>query len=241
VAQRRMISKKIIETDKFIDMPSTARLLYYDLLLRADDEGFVGHPRAVTRLTGASNDDLTLLIAKQYLVPFETGICVIKEWKVHNYIQNDRFTATSHAEERAMLTVDNGVYVEKTDPKNVSILDTQVRLGKVSIEKKKNGHGPLDHDSLFVNIWDVYPRKEGKKEAFKHFKKSIKSIDDMYMIWAALANYVEGMENQGTEKQYYMKGKTWFNNWEDYIDHDPGEYVSEEDELNKFRKELGLK
>lgn len=105
MAERRMFSKKIIDSDPFLDMPATARLLYYDLSMRADDDGFVNSPRKIIRMTGASEDDLRVLIAKQYVIPFESGVVVIKHWKIHNYIQSDRYKETMYLDEKALLSV----------------------------------------------------------------------------------------------------------------------------------------
>lgn len=132
MAERRMFAKTIIDSDAFIDMPVTARLLYYDLAMRADDDGFINSPKKIMRMVGASQDDLTILIAKKFIIPFETGIVVIKHWRIHNYIQKDRYKPTEYAEEKALLTIkDNGAYTLDTECiQDVSTLDTQDRLGK---------------------------------------------------------------------------------------------------------------
>ena len=104
MAERRMISKKVVDTDLFLDMPVSTRLLYYDLSVRADDDGFVASPKRITRMVGCSEDDLKLLVAKGYLIPFESGVCVIRDWKVHNYIPKDRYHETDYREEKSMLT-----------------------------------------------------------------------------------------------------------------------------------------
>ena len=143
-----MFAKTIIDSDSFLDMPVTARLLYYDLAMRADDDGFVNNPKKIMRVVGASQDDLTLLCVKKFVIPFESGIVVIKHWKIHNYIQRDRYKPTKYEDERARLTVnDNGAYslnseciqnVSKMDTtciQNGYNMDTQVRLGKDRLGK----------------------------------------------------------------------------------------------------------
>ena len=111
MAERRMFSKTIIESDLFLDMPMSARLLYYELGMRGDDDGFVDSPKKVTRMIGASDDDLKLLAAKGYIIPFASGIVVIVHWRTHNYIRNDRYKETQHLIEKHMLTVGkNGNY-----------------------------------------------------------------------------------------------------------------------------------
>lgn len=103
MAERRMFAKTIIDSDTFIDMPATARLLYYDLSMRADDDGFVNSPKKIVRMTGASIDDLKLLAENQFIIPFQNGVVVIKHWKIHNYIRNDRYKPTVYQNEKNML------------------------------------------------------------------------------------------------------------------------------------------
>ena len=115
MVERRMFAKSIIDSDSFIDMPTSSRLLYYDLSMRADDDGFVNSPKKIMRMTGASDDDLKLLVAKKFLIPFESGVVVIKHWKIHNYIRNDRYKGTIHLEEKALLsTTENKEYTLDT-------------------------------------------------------------------------------------------------------------------------------
>lgn len=141
MAERRMFAKTIIDSDAFVDMPMSARCLYYDLSMRADDDGFVNNPKKVQRSIGASEDDLKLLMAKNFIIPFESGVIVIKHWRIHNYIRNDRYKQTVYQEEMELLDLkDNGSYTLKTNKNNLGIpddnqMETQYRLGKVSIGK----------------------------------------------------------------------------------------------------------
>lgn len=137
MAKRRMFSMDIIDTDNFLDMPATTQLLYFHLSMRADDDGFVSSPKGIIKLIGASEDDMKLLIGKQFAIRFDSGICVIKHWKIHNYIQKDRYRETIYQEEKLMMKEDiNGAYLLDTECiQNVSKMDTQVRLGKDSLGK----------------------------------------------------------------------------------------------------------
>ncbi|MCD5256761.1 phage protein [Pediococcus pentosaceus] len=144
MAQRRMLSKQITETDIFMDMPLSAQALYLHLIMNADDDGFIGNARTILRMVGASNDDLKLLIAKQFILSFDDGITVVKDWRIHNYIQKDRYHRTMYKEHLEELEVnDNGAYI-KGNPmyteciQDVSKMDTQVRLGKVRLGKDSN-------------------------------------------------------------------------------------------------------
>lgn len=127
MAQRRMFSLKIVDTDQFLDMPISTRLLYYDLAMRADDDGFIASPKKITKIVGCGDDDLKLLTAKQFIIPFQSGVCVIKDWRIHNYIQKDRYQPTQYQEEASALQIDkNGAYTPRIQ--DVSKMDTQVRL-----------------------------------------------------------------------------------------------------------------
>lgn len=163
MAQRRMFSLKIIDTDNFLSMPISTRLLYYDLSMRADDDGFVDSPKKIMKIVGATDDDFKVLCAKQYIFPFETGVCVIKDWKIHNYIQNDRYQGTHYTDEKKMLSIDDkGAYTKCIQ--NVSTLDTQVRLGKDRIGKVKEYIIITDceHIKLTQDQYDILITNYGK-------------------------------------------------------------------------------
>jgi hypothetical protein len=126
-----MFSKTIIDSDAFLDMPMSSQALYFHLAMRADDDGFINNPKRVMRTVGANQNDLDVLAGKRYILGFESGVIVIKHWKIHNYIQRDRYKPTVYLEEKEMITIKgNKAYTE---------MDTEciqdVRLGKVSIDK----------------------------------------------------------------------------------------------------------
>ncbi|MDF2543450.1 MAG: Uncharacterized protein K0S47_3168 [Herbinix sp.] len=138
MAERRMFAKTIIDSDAFLEMPQSSQLLYFHLSMRADDDGFINKPKTIMRMVGCKDDDLRILISKRFIIPFDTGIVVIKHWKIHNYIQNDRYNETKYKEEKALLSLDeNKAYKLESNEciQNVSTMDTQVRLGKDSIDK----------------------------------------------------------------------------------------------------------
>lgn len=137
MAQRRMLSKQITETDMFMDMPLSAQALYLHLIMNADDDGFIGNAKTILRMVGGSNDDLKLLIAKQFIITFDDGITVIRDWRIHNYIQKDRYHKTIYGNHLSELSTDsNGSYSkENVCIQDVSKMDTQVRLGKVRLGK----------------------------------------------------------------------------------------------------------
>ena len=147
MAERRMFAKTIIDSDAFLDMPVTARLLYYDLSMRADDDGFVNSPKKIMRIIGASQDDLAILCARKFIIPFDTGVVVIKHWRIHNYIRKDTYNETKYKDEKALLELDeNNAYrlpeFPSTErPRIVNDSLTQDRLGKDRLDKESSAKG----------------------------------------------------------------------------------------------------
>lgn len=149
MAERRMFSKTIIDSDMFLDMPLSTQALYFHLSMRADDEGFINNPKKIQRMIGASDDDMKVLIAKQFIIPFDSGIVVIKHWRIHNYIQKDRFKPTIYENEKSYITEKNGIYdlnkisnVSEMYPtciQNGYQMDTQDRIGKDRLDKDNIG------------------------------------------------------------------------------------------------------
>ncbi len=143
-AERRMFCKKITESDAFLDMPLSSQALYFHLNMAADDDGFVNNPKKIVRSIGASEDDYKLLIAKRFIVTFESGVIVIKHWKMHNYIQSDRYKPTDYVEEKAMLGIKSNKAYTLDKSKDVYGMDTKciqdVSVGKVRIGKVSKGN-----------------------------------------------------------------------------------------------------
>lgn len=141
MANRRMISKDVIDTDDFLDMSLSTQALYLHLLLKADDDGFVQNPKRIMRMIGANDDEMKVLVSKKYIIPFDTGVCVIKHWRVHNYIQSDRYKETACKEEKEQLEKNkNGEYSLKPE------MDTQC-IQNVSTGKDRLGKGSIGEDS----------------------------------------------------------------------------------------------
>ena len=158
MAERRMFAKKIIDSDAFLDMPLSTQSLYFHLSMRADDEGFINNPKRIQRMIGASDDDCKLLIAKGFILVFETGVIVIKHWKIHNYIQKDRFKPTICSEEKKeIVTEEDGTYTQCT--RNGYALDTQVRIGKVSIGKVSSIEPPKGVEKIPPDMEESKPLK----------------------------------------------------------------------------------
>lgn len=142
MAERRMFAKTIIDSDAFLDMPLSTQVLYFHLSMRADDDGFINNPKKIQRMIGCADDDLRLLLAKNFIIPFESGVCVIKHWKIHNYIRNDRYKPTVYSEEMARLSCkENGAYtigIPGGIPNGYQ-METQDRLGKDRLGQDRIG------------------------------------------------------------------------------------------------------
>lgn len=154
MAERRMMSKKITDTDAFLEMPLSSQALYLHYIQNADDDGFVGNPISIMRKIGANKNDYDLLIAKRFVIVFESGICVIKHWRIHNYIQNDRYTPTTYIDEKSMLKLEEN----KSYTLNVSNLDTQISIDKNRLVK----------DSVNEDIYIEAPDEPDKPIKHKH-------------------------------------------------------------------------
>lgn len=257
MAERRMFAKTIIDSDAFLDMPLSTQSLYFHLSMRADDDGFVNKPKRIQRMIGASEDDLKLLIVKRFLIPFESGIVVIKHWKIHNYIQNDRYKETAYLEEKSRLTVKKN----KAYSANVSTmdtewiqdgysLDTQVRLGKNSIVKVIDNNSSSTADAVegecentftstvtskptskyssdFEEFWSRYPRHQDKGNAFKKYKARLKEGYTVDQLINAATNYTAECQRERRESKYIKMGSTFLADTHPFEDYIEGVPASE--------------
>jgi len=135
MAEKRMFAKTIVLSDAFLDMPASTRCLYFTLSMLADDDGFVNSPRSIMRQSGATDDDMKLLIAKKFVLVFDSGVIVIKHWRMNNYLQSDRYHETKYLEEKATLTLDkNGAY-HRSDSMYTESEYTENSIDKISKDK----------------------------------------------------------------------------------------------------------
>lgn len=185
MAERRMFAKTIIDSDAFLDMPLSTQALYFHLSMRADDDGFINNAKKIQRLLGCADDDFKILLSKNFVIPFETGVCVIKHWKIHNLIQKDRYKPSVYNEEKDKLSIkNNNVYTMDTECiQDVSKLEPQVRLGEVSLVEPSRVKPSreialvVSHD--FETFWHTYPKKVGKDAALKSWNKAKPFLDDV--------------------------------------------------------------
>ena len=234
MAERRMMSKSIIKSDTFLDMPATTQNLYFHMLLDADDDGFINAPKSIMRMIGAKDDDMKVLSAKQFVIPFESGVVVIKDWKIHNYIQNDRYKPSTLPERDLLNIQKDKTYTLKSD---VSRMDTEciqtvsigkdrlgkVRLGKDRIGKDRIGKVSIDtlchvsHDDVDKSHFEIIEYlnlKTGSKfkPTTKPYVQAIRSrlkegytVDDFKTVIDKKCR-----EWKGTKLEKYLTPKTLF-------------------------------
>lgn len=221
MAERRMMAKSIIDTDAFMDMPMSTQCLYFHLLLRADDEGFLKNARLIMRMTGCKDDDMKLLIAKQYVIPFDTGVIVIRHWKIHNYIQKDRFTPTSCSTERKLLDIKkdksytpadgcihDGYTLDTSRIHDVSKVLPQVRLGKDRVSL-----GQREDSTVIYRESSPLKISEEVKNAFLSFSGST-NLNDMKLLSELEETHgkdrvleaIGVAEKRGSRRLSYVKG-----------------------------------
>lgn len=173
-----MINKRITASDTFLDMPLSAQALYFHLNTIADDDGFIENPNSLKRMIGASNDDLKILIAKQYILPFESGVVVVKHWLIHNYIRKDRYNGTLFVEEKKKLQINTdktysyneGIpLVDQPTTNGIPMVDTgKDRIGKDRIGKDNNHNTKQDE-----NILESSPQDE----------QATSSLSSLFEFW----------------------------------------------------------
>lgn len=206
-----MFAKSITNSDEFIDMPDSAQNLYFHLSMNADDDGFVNNWKNIMRMTGHKEDDMKILIAKQYIIPFDSGVIVIRHWRINNYLRGDRYTETQCKAEKLQLQVDeNLVYQLATSGIPGGIPGGIPRLGKVRLGKDIPPITPQgdecvdDTSSQIRQIVDYLNEKTGcsYKASTDDTRKKIK------------ARLNEGFAAEDFEKVIDSKVADWGNNFE---------------------------
>ncbi len=260
MARKRMLSALIIDSDAFLDMPLSAQALYMHLNMRADDDGFVGNPKRIQQYIGASSDDLKLLLAKRFILAFENGVIVIKHWKMHNTIQKDRYTPTAYQDELSRLVLnENNSYsdnVYKMETKCIHNVSTGLGIGidkgkDIDIEKNNktlcashpkddDGFYPPeeDADSLFEELWKMYPNKKGKGSVSKTKKKELLKVGREQMI-RCIERYIhdhDELKRSGKFCPEWKNGSTFFNSG--YVDYLDENYESADSNGNNVSTEI---
>ena len=224
MAQKRMFSKTIIDSDVFLDMPHSTQLLYFHLNMRADDDGFINNCKNIMRMIACKEDDLKILITKKFVIPFESGVIVIKHWRIHNYIQNDRYTETKYKEEKSLLFLDeNKSYTLKEGQRiqNGYTMDTQNK-SKNKILDINNIYGQNEGqkeewEKQFDQFYEKYPKKVKKQNVKKWFEKNKPSNELFSTMMNSLEQFRASNDWQKDGGQFIPYPSTWLNQkrWED--------------------------
>ena len=224
MADKRMFSLKIVDSDLFLDMPLSSQCLYFHLSMRADDDGFVDNPKKIIKIIGANDDDLKILITKGFVIVFERGIIVITHWKINNYIRNDRRKETLYIKEKEFLSeTENGAYIklENLGIPNDNHLstksqptDNQVsvncphsidkgRLDKISIDK---GRGEQENQSAPFSFYGEYQNVRLTDEEYHKLKDKLQGHTDTMI--EKLSRY---LKSKGTDyKDHYVTILNWY-------------------------------
>ena len=245
MASKRMFSIDVIDTDKFLDMPVSTQALYFHFGMRADDDGFVSSPKKIAKIANCTNDDLRILISKGYVIPFDSGVIVITDWKANNLIKNDRYKPTRYQEEFKKLEVKDGSYIAnqtvisggtQMEPdwnQDGTQVEPQVRLGKDSIDKNNKyivEQSPTKYP--FKEIIEHLNQKSGKnyryssKATQKHIKARIKegfTLEDFKRVidWK-VSKWI------GTDMEQYLRPETLFGTkFESYLNEAPAARAAE--------------
>lgn len=223
MAQKRMFSLNVVDTDKFLEMPISSRLLYYELGMRADDDGFVGNWKKILMFTGLKEDDMKLLIAKQFIIPFESGVIVIKHWRLNNYLQKDRTKSTIYQDEFKQLGIDeNNVYTLDTSCIH-SIDKNSIEENSINIYTQEN----------FYAFWNAYPKKRDKGRVEKWFTQHKPSKELVELMIKQVERFKETDSWKKDDGKYIPYPATWLNakSWED-------EFETDKERQDRFFREI---
>lgn len=149
MAQKRMFDKTITNSDDFLEMPDSSQNLYFHLSMNADDDGFVNNWKSIMRMTGHKEDDLKVLTAKQFIIPFDSGVIVIKHWRINNYLRNDRYVETKFKDEKSKLMLDDNL-VYQMDTNGVHSIDKN-SIDKNRLEYKSFKKPTLEEVAAYCN------------------------------------------------------------------------------------------
>lgn len=212
MAERRMFSKSIIWCDMFLEMPLSSQALYMHLNMSADDDGFVGNPKTILRMIGASEDDFKILVIKGFVIVFESGIIVITHWKRNNYIHKDRYKGTIYKDEKSYLNISNNNLYEKTERiyiQNVSALDTQDRIGKDRLDKGSIDKGRGEEENpppQNLKTYGEFQNVNLSAEEYQRLKEKLKSYTNTMI--EKLSRY---MQSSGkTYQDHYATLLHWY-------------------------------
>lgn len=176
MAQKRMFSNSVVQSDEFLEMPDSSQNLYFHLSMQADDDGFVDKWKSIMRMTGKKEDDLKILIAKSFVIPFDTGVLVIRHWRLNNYLQKDRYKETIYKDEKSRLTIDKS-NVYNLDTECIHSIDKnridKNRIDKISIEKNSKEKEQEESESCGDGFQEDESCKDGFQKVSKFYEENI--------------------------------------------------------------------
>ena len=229
MAQRRMFSKEVTTSDLFVDMPSSSQLLYFHLGMEADDEGFIGNAKMLSRAYGSNNDDLKLLEAKGFIIAFPSGVTVVKDWNLNNKIRKDRQKPTIYTEEKTLLSLDSkgsyllGNQVSTIPQPNDNQMSAQDRIGEVRLGKDRIGKDSIDASQ--PNAFQEKSSGEDINSLLSEYLDSFIEFSSKNIAKRAMAQ-VEFMKLSSEEKKQAVIGAKNYFEW--YKQENP------EDKTKKF-------
>lgn len=238
-----MFTQKITESDAFLDMPLSSQALYFHLCMNADDDGFVKNPKRISRMMGACDDDMRLLVTKSFVITYDTGVIVIKHWRMHNLLRKDRYKETEYIDEKSMLNIKkNGAYtLDKSQGKplievirqpNGNQMAPQDRIGKDSIDKDsiekenaKESSSLFDFEDAWEKTFDVYPKKTSYNASKIAWMDKVLEViepnqpDVARLLYKATEAYLSDYREKNpddTDFRYIPKYVDWIKNDCDY-------------------------
>lgn len=245
MANRRMFSLDVVESDAFLNMPATTQNLYFHMGMHADDEGFLGSPQRVIRTVGATNDDFHLLCVKGFVIPFQSGVIVISHWNLNNQLRKDRVKSTVYLEEKSQIQrLENGIYCPLTGYDNqlttncqpndnqlptkcppsiveYSIVENRIENTYAHSDEVRKGDASLkpkkEEPPLFASFWEVYPKKKDKPKAMNAWKRLKVDESLLQTILSAVERDKQSNSWQKENGQYIPYPASWLNGrrWED--------------------------
>lgn len=227
MADKRMFSLKIVDSDLFLDMPLSSQCLYFHLSMRADDDGFVNNPKKIIKIIGANEDDLKILIAKGFVIVFEQGIIVITHWKINNFIRKDRYKPTLYENEvQSLSQTKNGMYVKES---GCHLVDQRLTSGQPSIDKGRVESSPSPNSKKYGEYQNIILTDE----QYKALQEKLQSHTDTMI--EKLSRYIKSTGK--TYQDHYVTILNWYEQDKDKLsqkkngkiptfeDYDKGEHL----------------
>ena len=232
MAEKRMFSTRIIDSDAFLEMPLSTQALYFHLSMRADDDGFLNNAKRIMDMIKANQNDYDLLLAKSFIIQFPDGICVIKHWRINNYIRKDRYHETVYTEEKDMLTVKkNGAYSLNSSDSDVGIpecnhVETESRVEKSRVgESRQEPVTAFNAEQAWIDTFALYPKKSSAVMAKQVWMDKLLGViesnrkDVAMLIYHATKMYLDDYNKNNPDDEnhrYIPKYSDWLVNDCDY-------------------------